>query len=38
MKYWTDRVAKMKRYKDDSITAFEAAFDALTNIEEAHCN
>ena len=38
MKYWSDRVAKMKHYKDDAITAFEAAFDALTNIEETHCN
>jgi hypothetical protein len=37
MKYWTERVAKMKRYKDDSITAFEAAYDALTNIEEKYC-
>ena len=37
MKFWTDRLAKMKRYKDDAITAFEAAYDALTNIEENFC-
>ena len=37
MKYWSDRVAKMKHYKDDSIVAFEAAYDALTNIEENIC-
>lgn len=36
-KYWSDRLAKMKHYKDDSITAYEAAFDALTNIEEKFC-
>jgi hypothetical protein len=38
VKYWSDRLAKMKRYKDDAITAFEAAYDALTNIEEKFCN
>jgi hypothetical protein len=37
MKYWSDRLAKMKRYKDDSITACEAAYDALANIEEKFC-
>ena len=37
MKYWSDRVAKMKHYKDDSIIAFEATYDALTNIEENFC-
>jgi hypothetical protein len=37
MKYWSDRVTKMKHYKDDSIAAFEAAYAALTNIEEKYC-
>lgn len=37
MKYWSDRLAKMKHYKDDSIIAFDAAFDALANIEENFC-
>lgn len=37
MKFWSDRLAKMQRYKDDSITACEAAYDALTNIEENYC-
>jgi hypothetical protein len=37
MKYWSERVAKMKHYKDDAITAYEAAYDALTNIEEKFC-
>ena len=37
MKFWTDRLAKMKHYKDDAITACEAAYDALTNIEEKYC-
>ena len=36
-KYWSDRLAKMKRYKDDAITAYEAAYDALTNVEENFC-
>jgi hypothetical protein len=37
MKYWSYRLAKMKHYKDDSIVAFEAAYDSLTNIEEKYC-
>ena len=36
-KFWSDRLAKMKHYKDDAIFAFEAAYDALTNIEENIC-
>ena len=37
MKFWSGRLAKMQRYKDDAITACEAAYDALTNIEEKFC-
>ena len=35
--FWTVEEAKMKHYKDDSVAAFEAAYDALTNIEENIC-
>ena len=37
MQFWTERVAKMKHYLDDSVVAFEAAYDALANIEEKFC-
>ena len=35
--YWTDRLSKMKHYFDDATASFEAAYDALTNIEEKIC-
>ena len=35
VEYWTAQLEKMTRYKEDSTTAFEAAYDALTNIEES---
>ena len=38
VKFWSDRLAKMKHYKDDAITAFEAAYDALANIENSFCD
>ena len=33
--YWTAEFEKMSSYKEDSTAAFEAAYDALTNIEES---
>ena len=35
--FWNERLKKMERYKDDAVTAFEAAYDTLTNIEEKYC-
>lgn len=37
MKFWSDRLTKMRHYKDDAITACEAAYDALANVEENFC-
>ena len=35
VEYWTAELEKMAHYKEDSTAAFEAAYDALTNIEES---
>ena len=35
--FWTTEAEKMKHYEEDSVAAFEAAYDALTNIEENIC-
>ena len=35
--FWTTEAEKMKHYEEDSVAAFEAAYDALTNIEENFC-
>ena len=35
--YWNDRLEQMVKYDEDSAVAFEAACDALANIEEKFC-
>lgn len=35
--FWNARREKMAKYEVDSVAAFEAAYDALTNIVENFC-
>ena len=37
-KYWAEQEAKMKKYDEDAVAAFEAAYDALANISDTLCD